>query len=104
MLPPHLDEVLGEQFYHVDPASGRAQDFLLDSSADALQVFRARVDDVAQDLSCPNARVTAQKVAEGVWYLNGATHHSAVKEVMYHVSVNVLSTFHTLNAVQNIQG
>ena len=50
-LPPLLDEVLGGEFYRVDPASGRARDLLLDSSADALQVFRARVDDVAQDLS-----------------------------------------------------
>ena len=51
ILPPLLDDVLGEQFYRVDPASGRARDLLVDSSADALQVFRARVDDVAQDLS-----------------------------------------------------
>jgi TIR domain/Domain of unknown function (DUF4062) len=51
VLPPLLDEVLGGQFYRVDPASGRARDLLLDPSADALQVFRARVDDVAQDLS-----------------------------------------------------
>ena len=50
-LPPLLDDVLGEQFYRVDPASGRARDLLIDASADALQVFRARVDDVAQDLS-----------------------------------------------------
>lgn len=50
-LPPLLDEVLGAHFYRVDPASGRARDLLLDPSADALQVFRARVDDVAQDLS-----------------------------------------------------
>jgi len=51
VLPPLLDEVLGAQFYRVDPASGRARDLLLDPGADALQVFRARVDDVAQDLS-----------------------------------------------------
>ncbi|MEP7306436.1 MAG: TIR domain-containing protein [Acidobacteriota bacterium] len=51
VLPPLLDDVLGEQFYRVDPASGRARDLLIDASADALQVFRARVDDVAQDLS-----------------------------------------------------
>lgn len=50
-LPPLLDEVLGGEFYRVDEASKRARDLLLDSSADALQVFRARVDDVAQDLS-----------------------------------------------------
>jgi hypothetical protein len=51
LLPPLLDDVLGGQFYRVDPASGRARDLLLDSSADALRVFRALVDDVAQDLS-----------------------------------------------------
>ena len=50
-LPHLLDEVLGAQFYRVDPASERARDLLLDPSADARQVFRARVDDVAQDLS-----------------------------------------------------
>jgi hypothetical protein len=50
-LPPLLDEVLGAQFYREDPASGRARDLLLDPSADARQVFMARVDDVAQDLS-----------------------------------------------------
>lgn len=50
-LPPLLDEVLGGQFYREDPASGRARDLLLDPSADARQVFLARVDDVAQDLS-----------------------------------------------------
>lgn len=50
-LPPLLDEVLGGEFYRVDKASGRARDLLIDSSADALKVFLARVDDVAQDLS-----------------------------------------------------
>jgi hypothetical protein len=50
-LPPVLDNVLGAQFYRVDPASGRARDLLLDPAADAPKVFRARVDDVAQDLS-----------------------------------------------------
>ena len=51
VLPPLLDEVLGAQFYRVDPASERARDLLLDPGPDAIQVFRARVDDVAQDLS-----------------------------------------------------
>jgi hypothetical protein len=50
-LPPVLDDVLGAQFYREDPASGRTRDLLLDPSADARQVFMARVDDVAQDLS-----------------------------------------------------
>jgi len=50
-LPPLLDEMLGEQFYRVDPASGRARDLLIDASADALQVFRARVDEVAHHAS-----------------------------------------------------
>ena len=50
-LPPLLDEVLGAQFYRVDPASERARDLLLDPAGDARQVFRARVDDVAHDLS-----------------------------------------------------
>src|SRR5262245_44077194 len=50
VLPTLLDDVLGEQFYRVDTASGRARDLLIDSSADAAQVFRARVDDVAQDI------------------------------------------------------
>src|SRR5262249_61131466 len=50
-LPPLLDEALGAQFYRIDPASERARDLLLDPGADARQVFRARFDDVAQDLS-----------------------------------------------------
>jgi hypothetical protein len=49
-LPPLLDETLGAQFFRVDAASGRARDLLVDESADAERVFRARVDDVAQDL------------------------------------------------------
>ena len=51
LLPPFLDDVLGGQFYRVDPASERARDLLLDPSPDAEKVFLARVDDVAQDLS-----------------------------------------------------
>ena len=49
-LPPLLDVTLGTQFFRVDAASGRARDLLVDESADAERVFRARVDDVAQDL------------------------------------------------------
>jgi hypothetical protein len=66
VLPPLLDEVLGGQFYRVDPASGRARDLLLDSSADALQVFRARVDDVAQDLSRLLGAMAASRGATAV--------------------------------------
>ena len=51
LLPGLLDEVLGGQFYRVDPASGRARDLLVDPGGDAPQVFRARVDDLAQDVS-----------------------------------------------------
>ena len=51
LLPPLLDDVLGGQFYRVDPASERARDLLLDPSPDAEKVFLTRVDDVAQDLS-----------------------------------------------------
>ncbi|CAN5765440.1 hypothetical protein BH18ACI5_BH18ACI5_27670 [soil metagenome] len=50
-LPPLLDEVLGTEFYRVDPASGRVWDLLLDPGADARKVFLARVDDVAQDVA-----------------------------------------------------
>lgn len=50
-LPPLLDEVLGTQFYRVDPASERARDLLIDAAADARQVFRTLVYDVAYDLS-----------------------------------------------------
>ena len=48
---PLLDKVLGIEFYRVDPASERARDLLVDDAGDARQVFRARVDDVAQYLS-----------------------------------------------------
>ena len=50
-LPPLLDEVLGAQFYRVDSASKHARDLLLDPSPDAVQEFRMRVNDVAQDVS-----------------------------------------------------
>jgi hypothetical protein len=59
VLPTLLDEVLGTEFYRVDAASGRVRDLLVDSSGDALQVFRARVDDVAQDLSRLLSAMTA---------------------------------------------
>jgi hypothetical protein len=49
-LPTLLDEALGAQFFRVDAASGRPRDLLVDESDDAERVFRARVDDVAQDL------------------------------------------------------
>ena len=62
ILPPLLDKVLGVQFYRVDPASGRVRDLLLDSSTDALQEFRARVDDVAQDIS---RLLTAMSASDG---------------------------------------
>ena len=55
-LPPLLDVALGTQFFRVDAASGRARDLLVDESADAERVFRARVDDVAQDLNRAVAR------------------------------------------------
>ena len=61
VLPPLLDEVLGAEFYRVDPASKRARDLLLDPSADANKVFLARVDDVAQDL----ARLLGSMAASG---------------------------------------
>jgi glyoxylase-like metal-dependent hydrolase (beta-lactamase superfamily II) len=35
----------------------------------------------------PYARVTSQKVADGVWYVTGGTHHSAVIEMKDHVVV-----------------
>jgi hypothetical protein len=71
-LPPLLDEALGAQFFRVDAASGRARDLLVDESADAERVFRARVDDVAQDLcrllvamSEPVADVTGPPASTG---------------------------------------
>jgi hypothetical protein len=50
-LPPFLDEVLGHQFYRTDAASGRTRDYLLDPAVDAEKLFRATVDDVAQDIA-----------------------------------------------------
>jgi len=45
------------------------------------------VPDAVRQATAPYARVTAQKVAEGVWHLTGGTHHSAVIEMLYHVIV-----------------
>jgi hypothetical protein len=47
-LPPMLDEVLGAQFYSVDPQTKRARDLLLEPGSD--KAYLARVDDVAQDV------------------------------------------------------
>ena len=46
-----LEDMLGTAFYRLDAQSNRARDLLLDASPDAMQVFLARVDDVAHDLS-----------------------------------------------------
>jgi hypothetical protein len=62
VLPPLLDEALGAQFFRIDAASGRARDLLVDERADAEKVFRARVDDVAQDL-CRLLRAMAESDA-----------------------------------------
>ena len=43
-------------------------------------------DSVRQTVN-PYARVTSQKVADGVWYVTGGTHHSAVIEMKDHVVV-----------------
>jgi hypothetical protein len=61
-LPPILDESLGAEFFRVDPASGKTRDLLVDDSADAVRVFRTRVDDVAQDL-CRLLQAMAQLAA-----------------------------------------
>jgi hypothetical protein len=45
------------------------------------------VPDAVRQAAAPYARVTAQQVAEGVWYLTGGTHHSTVIEMLYHVIV-----------------
>lgn len=50
-LPDMLDQALGTPFYRIDKASDKPRDLLLDEDPDAMRVFRARVDDVAQDLS-----------------------------------------------------
>ena len=43
------------------------------------------VPDAVRDATNPYARVTSQKVADGVWYLTGGTHHSVVIEMSDHV-------------------
>ena len=63
LLPPFLDEVLGHQFYRTDPASGRARDYLLDPAVEAEKLFRATVDDVAQDVAELINRMAAKEDA-----------------------------------------
>lgn len=65
-LPPFLDEVLGHPFYRTDSASSRTRDYLLDPGADAERLFRAAVDDVAQDVAelVNRMSVKQQPVAE----------------------------------------
>jgi len=45
------------------------------------------VPDNIKQASNPYARVQSQKAADGVWYLTGGTHHSAVIEMSDHVIV-----------------
>ena len=46
-----------------------------------------RVPDAVRQTPNPYAKVTSQKVADGVWYLTGGTHHSVVIEMRDHVIV-----------------
>jgi glyoxylase-like metal-dependent hydrolase (beta-lactamase superfamily II) len=46
-----------------------------------------QVPDVVRQDPNPYARVTAQKAADGVWYLTGGTHHSVVIEMKDHIIV-----------------
>ncbi|MEO6663212.1 MAG: TIR domain-containing protein [Rubrivivax sp.] len=50
LLPAFMDDMVGTPFFRVDDASKRVRDLLVDEGADATKVFRARVDDVAQDV------------------------------------------------------
>lgn len=43
--------------------------------------------DNVRQVSAPPVRVESQKVADGVWYLTGSTHHSALVEFSDHVVV-----------------
>ena len=45
------------------------------------------VPDPVRQASSPYARVTSQKVADGVWYVTGGSHHSAVIEMNDHLVV-----------------
>jgi glyoxylase-like metal-dependent hydrolase (beta-lactamase superfamily II) len=45
------------------------------------------VPDSVRQAPNPYARVSSQKAADGVWYLTGGTHHSAVIEMKDHVIV-----------------
>ena len=45
------------------------------------------VPDAVRQAANPYTRVTADKVADGVWYLTGGTHHSVVIEMKDHVIV-----------------
>ena len=60
-LPPFLDEVLGHPFYRTDSASSRTRDYLLDPGADAERLFRAAVDDVAQDVGAVRFQALRQQ-------------------------------------------
>ncbi len=50
-LPELMDEFMGTSFYRVDAASQRVRDLLLDDDPRAMQIYLARVDDVAQSLA-----------------------------------------------------
>jgi glyoxylase-like metal-dependent hydrolase (beta-lactamase superfamily II) len=45
------------------------------------------VPDAIRQAASPYAKVTSQKVTDGVWYVTGGTHHSAVVEMSDHLLV-----------------
>jgi glyoxylase-like metal-dependent hydrolase (beta-lactamase superfamily II) len=49
--------------------------------------FDLPVPEAVRQASSPYAKVTSEKVADGIWYVTGGTHHSAVIEMSDHLVV-----------------
>jgi glyoxylase-like metal-dependent hydrolase (beta-lactamase superfamily II) len=70
-------------------------------------VLDLTVPEPVRQASSPYAKVTSEKVAEGVWYLTGGTHHSALIEMSDHLilvetPLNDERTLAVLNEVKTL--
>src|SRR5438094_4769541 len=60
---------------------------LMTSSVRSNAAVDLQVPDVARNATVPSPQATAEKLAEGVWYIKGGTHHSVAIEQRDHIVV-----------------
>jgi len=83
--PAALRDLLGYEFYRVDPGTGRPREFHIDPNPDAPKLYWAKVDDLAQDIRALLAEMRRQRT--------GSREPQAAKP---EVSIYVAETTHDL--------